>query len=133
MDICYSITMLVRFPALIKRRSSQIIVMLTIFLSAVELNVAIIVGSAPAFAGFARTHLMDLSVVKLLLSSISFTSKSKLYDSEAPLDGPDRKYENHTVERPGIGGKGAKSLPDRNHRYYELNDVPTLKKAPGSS
>ncbi|KAI1158000.1 hypothetical protein F5B18DRAFT_642846 [Nemania serpens] len=101
--------------------------------SAVELNVAIIVGSAPAFAGFARTHLMDLSVVKLLLSSISFTSKSKLYDSEAPLDGPDRKYENHTVERPGIGGKGAKSLPDRNHRYYELNDVPTLKKAPGSS
>ncbi|KAI1752380.1 hypothetical protein F4782DRAFT_152608 [Xylaria castorea] len=71
--------------------------------SAVELNVAIIVGSAPAFAGFARTHLLGLPVVKLILSRISFISKRKLYDSEASLEGPEGRYGNHFVERSGIG------------------------------
>ncbi|GAW23385.1 hypothetical protein ANO14919_129430 [Xylariales sp. No.14919] len=52
---------------------------------AVELNVAIIVGSVPAFTGFARSHFIDSTVVRRLLSSISLTSQAKLYDSEAPL------------------------------------------------
>ncbi|KAF2966127.1 hypothetical protein GQX73_g7452 [Xylaria multiplex] len=82
--------------------------------SAVELNVAIIVGSAPAFAGFARSHVLELPVVRFLLSSISLTSKGKSYDSEAPLENLEGMHGNHAAER--------------NHRYYELSDVGMYKR-----
>ncbi|RWA06384.1 hypothetical protein EKO27_g8726 [Xylaria grammica] len=81
--------------------------------SAVELNVAIIVGSAPAFAGFARSYFIDSTVVRRLLSSISLTSKAKLYDSEAPLEYQKNTNENHSAKI--------------YHQYYELNDVGTVR------
>ncbi|KAH9984589.1 hypothetical protein F4779DRAFT_612271 [Xylariaceae sp. FL0662B] len=78
--------------------------------SAVELNVAIIVSSAPAFSSFARLHFINLSVVKLLLSSFSSGTQRKAYDTEAALD---------------TSGDGNTSSGDKvvSHCYYELNDT----------
>ncbi|OTA70054.1 hypothetical protein K449DRAFT_427565 [Hypoxylon sp. EC38] len=80
--------------------------------SAVELNVAIIVSSAPAFSSYARLRLANLSVVKILLSSFSSSSKSKSYSSEAELG----------MSGDRTAGTGDKVALNSNHRYYELND-----------
>ncbi|KAI1743942.1 hypothetical protein F4680DRAFT_325225 [Xylaria scruposa] len=97
--------------------------------SAIELNVAIILSSAPAFAGFARNYLLDLPVAKLILSGNCFR-RSKLRDSEAPLEGLEGRYENYHAERQGISRDGV--VLGRDHRYYELDDVSTLNNGSNS-
>ncbi|KAI0490489.1 hypothetical protein F4859DRAFT_508291 [Xylaria cf. heliscus] len=84
--------------------------------SAVELNVAIIVGSAPAFAGFARSHFIDSPIVRRLFSSISHTSQVKLYDPEAALEYQKNTNENHSVKK--------------YHQDSESNDMRTMRMEP---
>lgn len=87
--------------------------------SGVELNVAIIVSSAPAFSSFARTKLLQMPAVKSLLSS--FSSGSKALDSEANAgSGP-------ANDRP-VNRSDEDTPPQiRSHRYYEMNDTWMLK------
>ncbi|KAI1760842.1 hypothetical protein GGR53DRAFT_525683 [Hypoxylon sp. FL1150] len=78
--------------------------------SAVELNVAIIVSSAPAFSSFTRLHFVNLSLVKLLLSSFSSSTQKQPCDTEAALETPGD----------GVISSGGKVI---SHCYYELDDT----------
>ncbi|KAK3937250.1 hypothetical protein QBC46DRAFT_416578 [Diplogelasinospora grovesii] len=103
--------------------------------SAVELDVAIIVSSAPAFSSFAQSHLLlQMSVVNSILSSFSSggggSSSSKAYDSEAAVGSGAAVAEHKIGDGNGSSGRvlsGQDPTLDRSHRYYELNDTWMLK------
>lgn len=87
--------------------------------SVLELNAAIIVSSAPAFASFARSHLPEVSAIKSFFSSLtSFSSRTRNTESTA-----------------GSGFKADRMPPDDeqhvkyhpNHHYYELNETNGLQ------
>jgi hypothetical protein len=85
--------------------------------SALELNVAILVSSAPGFSKYFNAHFLELPLVKSLLSSFSSHSRSATHDSEVAIsEKPPRSAE--AVPRP---------TQDRSRRYYELNDTWMLK------
>lgn len=90
--------------------------------STIELNIAIIVSSAPTFSGFARTKLLQLSFIKSLLSSVkSMKSSSKVHDVESGrISGPGRGGMDSDRE-PMVGPASSR---DTKHRFYELHERP---------
>jgi hypothetical protein len=87
--------------------------------SFLELNAAIIVSSAPAFASFARSHLPEIAAIKTFFSSLtSFTAKTRGSES-MPSSG--FKGENTAFDY----DKHAKQHQD--HHYYELNEACVLE------
>lgn len=78
----------------------------------IENNVAIIVGSLPAFAGFMRKYVAQSSVYKSL--------RSMLFSSS--LDSKDDRQQKDSIKTFGGSGKQRKKLS-----YYELSDRTTLK------
>lgn len=87
--------------------------------SYLELNAAIIVSLAPAFTGFAQSHLPEMSIIKMFFSSLtSFASKTKNSESV-----------------PGSGFTADKMAPvdeenanhPHNHHSYEINELNGLQ------
>ncbi|KAI5868248.1 hypothetical protein GGS23DRAFT_544657 [Durotheca rogersii] len=94
--------------------------------SVTELNVAIIVSSAPAFFSFSRSHLVNLPSVKLLLSNFSFSRKTESYESyhlEVTAGGQGYSYNNGASVRLDTTGVGDKVVQGQSHRYHELGDT----------
>lgn len=83
--------------------------------SVAENNVAIIVGSLPAFSHFIRTHATQTAFFKVLSSKLSFNSKSHATDAET--NEPSQKQTLWTIGSP----------QKRKPQYYELTDTATLK------
>lgn len=83
--------------------------------SLLELNVAIVVSSAPAFASFARSHFPEVSAIKSFFSSLtSFPGKTRNPESTAASS--------FKADRmPPNDGEQAEYHP--NHHYYELNET----------
>ncbi|ORY06676.1 hypothetical protein BCR34DRAFT_571221 [Clohesyomyces aquaticus] len=78
----------------------------------IENNVAIIVGSLPAFASFMRKYVTETSVYRTL--------RSRLFSSQ--LDTKDGWQQQDSIQTIGSSGKQRKRLP-----YYELSDISTVK------
>lgn len=83
--------------------------------SFLELNAAIIVSSAPAFASFARTHVLETSAIRSLLSSLtSFSSKARSSESNLSSDSKAGKIAHED---------DGDNKFHRDHPYYELNET----------
>ena len=87
--------------------------------SSLELNAAIIVSSAPAFASFARSHLFEASAIKSFFSSLRSISGK----TGSSISKPASNFKSDRV----ASGNDEHAKQQHNHHYYELNETYGLR------
>jgi hypothetical protein len=97
-------------------------------ISFVELGVAIIVCSAPAFSSFARSHLAKSPVIRLLHLTFScHHCRRRMDPSDSTSTRSEDRYNIHTGDKLSNGiGRDTANL-DHSHRYIELNETGTVE------